>query len=193
MQSLFQTYLKLGFEHIADLGAYDHILFIVALCAIYKLSQWKQVAILVTAFTIGHSVTLALAVLDIIRFKPEVIEFLIPITIILTAVYNIIIALRQKEMQSKIQLNYLFALGFGLIHGMGFSNFLRSILMPDEEGQLVQQLFAFNVGIELGQLLIVAFILIVSYLALSILKIQQKYWAIGVSLVALIMAVNLLM
>ena len=84
MESAFSIYAKIGFYHIADINAYDHILFVVALCAIYKLSEWKRVAILVTAFTIGHSVTLALAGLDVITFPKDVIELLIPVTIVLT-------------------------------------------------------------------------------------------------------------
>lgn len=198
MQSLFETYLRLGFEHISDITAYDHILFIVALCAVYQLKAWKQVAILVTAFTLGHSITLALAVLDIIRFRAEVIEFLIPITIIITCIYNIIKSIQNRNTPAStntyFQLNYGFALGFGLIHGMGFSNFLRAMLMPDQGNSiLIQQLLAFNIGIELGQLLIVAVTLVLSFFALNILKIRTYYWTIGLSIVCGLIALRLLL
>jgi len=187
---MFSQYLQLGFQHIADLAAYDHILFIVALCAIYKLTEWKKVAILVTAFTIGHSATLALAALDIIRFPQAWVEFLIPVTIVATAVYNVVTQRPEKHAGEKItkQWNYLFALLFGLIHGMGFSNFFRALMLPGEENQLVGQLFAFNVGVELGQLLIVAVILTVSFFVFSVLKVKQRYWNWAVSGIAGVIA-----
>jgi hypothetical protein len=124
MRSLFQTYLQLGFEHITDLDGYDHILFIVALCAIYTLVQWRSVAILVTAFTIGHSITLALAALDIIPINATLIEFLIPVTIFLTAIYNVVVhrfndRVRPVTFTRRLNWNYAFAAIFGLIHGMG--------------------------------------------------------------------------
>lgn len=194
MSTLFQTYLELGFKHISDITAYDHILFIVALCAIYKLSEWKKVAILVTAFTIGHSITLALAALDVISFSKKVIELLIPVTIILTCLYNIFMTKSDESdtvFNKKISINYGFAMFFGLIHGMGFSNFLKATLMPGEESQLVKQLFAFNIGIELGQLMIVAIILVVSFIAFNLLKIKQSYWNIGLSTIVGLMSVNL--
>ncbi len=195
MTSLFQTYIELGFKHISDITAYDHILFIVALCAIYKISEWKKVAILVTAFTIGHSITLALAALDVITFPKKTIELLIPVTIILTCFYNIFgtkSASSDSIFNKNININYIFAMFFGLIHGMGFSNFLKAMLMPGEESQLVKQLFAFNIGIELGQLLIVAIILIVSFIAFNLLKIKQNYWNIGLSTIVGLMSVKLL-
>jgi hypothetical protein len=178
---MFSTYLQLGFAHISDITAYDHILFIIALCAVYRLNEWKRILILVTAFTLGHSLTLALAALEIITFPTALIEFLIPVTILLTSLYNVISSARSKQSRSSIRLNYLFALFFGLIHGMGFSNFLRASLMPGEESRLVIQLLAFNIGIELGQLLIVGFILLVAFIAFSILRIRQREWTLFVS------------
>ena len=194
MSSLFQTYLELGFKHISDITAYDHILFIVALCAIYRISEWKKVAILVTAFTIGHSFTLGLAAMDIISFPKKTIELLIPVTIFVTCLYNIIVAKNHKSdsvFNNNININYIFAMFFGLIHGMGFSSFLKATLMPGEENQLVKQLFAFNIGIELGQLLIVTIILIVSFIAFNLLKIKQVYWNIGLSTIVGLMSVKL--
>lgn len=201
MESAFSTYAKIGFHHIADINAYDHILFVIALCAIYKLSEWKRVAILVTAFTIGHSVTLALAALDIITFPKNVIELLIPVTIILTCLYNIFSkskAPRQSKMTPQkiayltrqLMVNYFFAFFFGLIHGMGFSNYLKSVLDADES--LVWLLFSFNVGIELGQLLIVAIILVIAYVVMDILKVKQRTWNIAVSGVVGVMALWLI-
>ncbi|MEQ8704409.1 MAG: HupE/UreJ family protein [Phaeodactylibacter sp.] len=184
MQSVFQTYLQLGFSHISDLEGYDHILFIIALCAIYRLREWKSVALLVTAFTIGHSVTLALAVLGILPVNAAWIEFLIPVTIALTAIYNAVAHRKAKSNRiwdQTMKINYGFAALFGLIHGMGFSNFLRSSLMPGQEDQLLTQLFAFNIGVELGQLAIVAAVLALSAIALQLMRVQQREWNLFIS------------
>lgn len=199
MQSTFSAYLSLGFDHISDLNGYDHILFIVALCAIYQLREWRKVAILVTAFTIGHSITLALAALDIIPINGALIEFLIPVTIVLTAIYNVVVHTfagntEEKTFNRKINFNYLFALLFGLIHGLGFSNFFKSSVMPGQEGEFIKQLFSFNVGVELGQLVIVAFVLGASFVAMNLLKVKQREWNLfisgGAAGIALIMALE---
>lgn len=184
MQSVFQTYLQLGFSHISDLEGYDHILFIVALCAIYQLREWKSVALLATAFTIGHSITLALAVLGVIPVNAAWIEFLIPVTIALTAFYNVVAhrkAGSNRVWDPTMKVNYGFAALFGLIHGMGFSNFLRSSLMPGQEDQLVTQLLAFNIGVELGQLAIVAVVLALSAVALQLMRVRQREWNLFIS------------
>jgi len=186
MRGTFSTYLQLGFEHIADLNGYDHILFIIALCAIYTLREWRKVAILVTAFTLGHSATLALAALDIIPLRPALIEFLIPVTIFLTAMYNVFAhredtATTEGTFDKRVTWNYVFALFFGLIHGMGFSNFFRSLLLPGEEGELIRQLLAFNIGVEIGQLAIVGLILAASFIAFNLFKVKQREWNLFVS------------
>ena len=186
MRGTFSPYLQLGFEHIADLKGYDHLLFIIVLCAIYNLKEWRKVAILVTAFTIGHSVTLALAAFNIIPMRPALIEFLIPVTIFFTALYNVIAykadtAATEDIFGRRISWNYFFALFFGLIHGMGFSNFFRSLLLPGEEGELVLQLFAFNIGVEAGQLAIVGTVLLTSFLAFNVFKVKQREWNLFVS------------
>lgn len=186
MQSSFAAFLQLGFEHISDLEGYDHILFIVALCAVYKPSEWKKVAILVTAFTIGHSLTLALAALNILKFPGSWIEFLIPLTILATAIFNVF---RNENspggkhglFNRQLNLNYLFALLFGLIHGMGFSNFFRASMLPGEENAFLSQLLAFNIGVELGQLLIVAFILLGAFFGMQILNIRKREWNLFIS------------
>jgi hypothetical protein len=173
---MFSAYLQLGFEHIADLNGYDHILFIIALCAIYQLSEWKKILILVTAFTVGHSITLALAALKIVYISADLIEFLIPLTIFLTAIYNV---LQKTTDNSKIYGYYITALFFGLIHGLGFSNFFRSLL--GRESDITMPLFAFNIGLELGQLIIVTIILGFNYLFLNILSVKQREWNLFIS------------
>lgn len=174
----FQFYLKLGFEHIADFAAYDHILFLVALCAVYRIEQWRKILILVTAFTIGHSVTLVLVSLDIFSIPSNIIKFLIPLTIFLTALHNVI-GPDKTEKSSKIKRNYAMALFFGLIHGMDFSNYFKALIMDPSD--IVVPLLGFNIGIELGQLLIVFFIVGVAFLFLNILKIKHREWNVFIS------------
>jgi hypothetical protein len=177
--SQFQIYFVLGREHILDYAnGYDHILFVLALCAVYVARDWKRVLILVTAFTIGHSVTLALATLNIISVNANLIEFLIPLTIFLTAVSNIF--LKENTLtQPRLHVNYLMALFFGLIHGMGFSNYLRALL--GKEQTIVIQLFAFNIGLEFGQIIIVGIFLGVSFIAVDIAKANRRDWRIVLS------------
>lgn len=176
--SMFQLYFNLGLDHILDLDGMDHIIFIVILCAVYVIKDWKKVLILVTAFTIGHSITLALATLNVIKVNTEIVEFLIPVTILFTAVANILKSDKIKR-NTKFQLNYYLALFFGLIHGMGFSNVLRSLLGRDET--IILQLFAFNVGLEIGQIIIVAIFLIGSFIFVDILSVSKRDWRIVIS------------
>ncbi len=180
MRNFFSAYLQLGFEHIADLGGYDHILFIIALCAVYRPGQWKRVALLVTAFTVGHSLTLAMAALDIIPINAPLIEFLIPVTILLTALNNVFSENKGPEVLG-LRLNYFLALFFGLIHGMGFSNFFRATVLPGEESQFLAQLLAFNLGVELGQLAIVAVIMLVALVGLRGFRLRQHDWNLFIS------------
>ncbi len=193
MQSQFSTYFSLGLHHIADPKAYDHIVFIIALCAIYRLAEWRRVVVLVTAFTIGHSITLAMAALKMVTPQYNIVEMLIPITICITAIYNVVKPDNTDitQMFSKsVNINYFFALFFGLIHGLGFSNYFKELL--GNEADIIQPLFAFNVGIEAGQLTIVTFILVVSFLAFNVFKISQRSWTQFISGAAFGIAVTLL-
>jgi hypothetical protein len=140
----------------------------------------------VTAFTIGHSLTLALAALDVIPGNVAWVEFLIPVTILITAVYNVVVHRFEADIEEgtfgrRVNFNYIFAAIFGLIHGMGFSNYLRAIMSRDELDLVVQQLFAFNIGVELGQLVIVSVVLFVAFLAFNILYIRQREWNLFIS------------
>ena len=176
--SEFGLYYGLGLDHILDVRGYDHILFVVVLCALYQFSDWKKVLTLVTAFTIGHSITLALATLKIISFSPDLIEFLIPVTIVFTAISNLFTG-DSAIKDGKAWKNYLYAGFFGLIHGLGFSNYLRALLEQDES--IVLQLFAFNVGLEIGQLVIVAIYMTISFAVVSIAGVTRRDWKMIVS------------
>ena len=188
--SLFELYFTLGLLHIADLKGYDHILFILILCAVYTLKEWKRVLILVTAFTIGHSLTLALATLNLVKVDGDLIEFLIPLTIFVTAVVNVMYR-RQKVTALQHYLKYGAALFFGLIHGLGFSNYLRSLL--GSERGLVLPLFSFNVGIEVGQIIIVVIIMLLTKVVVDIFRLPAREWhlllsgaGLGISLVLMV-------
>lgn len=180
----FTIYFQLGTGHILTLDAFDHILFVAALCLRYLWHDWRKVVVLVTAFTIGHSLTLALSALGFIKVNAGFIEFLIPLTIAATCITNIF--QKNTEQKKQVSLIYILALFFGLIHGLAFAGTLLS--MEGKEG-LVAHLLAFNLGIEVAQLLIVLVILLISYLAVQQLKLSRTVWLRGAS--ALILVVSL--
>lgn len=196
----FWLYFGLGRAHIADLNGYDHILFVVALCLPFLLKDWKKILILVTAFTIGHSITLALAAFDKLNVPSDWIEFLIPVTILITAWSNVskkkTNALYPSQApgssNKSINLSYVLALFFGLIHGLGFSNYLKSLL--GKSNSITGELLAFNLGLELGQLIIVFIFLLIAQLIVNILKTDRREWILfvagGIFCVSLIMALE---
>ena len=188
--NIFSFYFKLGVQHILDLQGYDHILFIAAMTAVYVLKEWKHVIVLATAFTIGHTTTLALATLNLINVSSHLIEVLIAVTIFLTGFANLF--KKKEEFSKKMHTyKYLTALFFGLIHGLGFSNYLKYLL--GGEVSIVKPLFAFNIGLELGQIVIISVVLLLGYLLINKLKVKRREWnlvisgaAMGISLVLLI-------
>ena len=183
----FAFYFKIGWQHIISWDALDHILFVIALSAIYLMANWKQVLVLVTAFTIGHSLTLALSVYNIISVNDKLVEFLIPCTIVATAVFNFF----QKDFSPKsLRLNYFLALFFGLIHGLGFANTIRFMLAKNQS--IGWSLFAFNMGLEVGQVVVVFCILLLSFLIVSKLNVQRKWWVWALSGVAFCIALKMM-
>lgn len=173
--SEFLTYFQLGYRHISDVGAYDHILFIVALTIVFRIWHLKQILIQVTAFTIGHSITLALATLKLLLLPTNLIEFLIPVTIVLTALYNPLRA-NDSLQAPPAKPAFVLALLFGLVHGLGFSNYLCELL--GHSASIWEPLLAFNVGLEIGQLLIVLLVQAISFLFLNVLKIKYRSWVL---------------
>ena len=178
-------YFSWGWSHIISTEALDHILFILALTIMYRIENWKQVLVLVTSFTIGHSVTLVLSVLDIIRFSPVWVEFLIPITIVLTAASNLFGVRTVASVQTP-KVNYILALVFGLIHGMGYANAIRFTLSSDQN--LGFPLIAFNLGLEIGQIFIVLFILFFDTFIRHFTKLPKRLIVIIISTVVLLLA-----
>jgi ABC-type antimicrobial peptide transport system permease subunit len=187
---MFGFYLHLGITHILDISGYDHILFIAAMVAVYTWKEWKHVIVLATAFTIGHSTTLALATLRVINVPSTLIEFLIAVTIFLTGIANLFKV--KDEFSKRLQkYKYLTAMFFGLIHGLGFSNYLRYLL--GKETNIVMPLFAFNIGLEFGQIVVITIVLFMNYLLIKHAKVPKREWnlvisgmAIGISLMLMI-------
>jgi ABC-type antimicrobial peptide transport system permease subunit len=164
----FIHWFTIGLEHIADIEAYDHILFLLVLCGIYSFKEWKSLLVLITAFTIGHSLTLALSVLNIFTVESALIELLIPLTILSTCIINF----ANHNNISNTKFSYALALFFGLIHGMGFSYLLKSLLGKEEN--ILYPLFAFNIGIEAGQIIIVVAVLFISLILSSLFNIKKE-------------------
>ncbi len=185
----FGFYLREGVYHITDWKGYDHIMFVMALCLPYLLKDWRRVLILITAFTLGHTITLALSVFNKIIVPSHWIEFLIPVTILITAMENL---MSNTTDRTHTNWRYISALAFGLIHGMGFSNYLRSLLGKSEN--IVSELLAFNIGLEAGQVLIIITALLISFLFVQVLKTNRREWTVfmsgGIFALALIMAIE---
>lgn len=172
----FPFYFRFGWQHIISKDALDHQLFILALAAIYTIKDWKQVLILVTAFTIGHSITLFLSVTEMVTVKSKWVEFLIPCTIVITAITNLF---QKKFTPKSIRINYFLALFFGLIHGLGFANNIRMALASDQS--LGWGLFGFNLGLEAGQIIVVLLILLISFIVLNVIKANRREWVVFAS------------
>lgn len=179
----FAFFFNLGWEHIISSDALDHQLFILALSAIYLVNDWKKVLILVTAFTIGHSLTLALSAFEIIWVSSNWVEFLIPLTIVITSFLNLI---KTEKHYGQYKLQYALALFFGLIHGLGFANTIRLMLVKTQS--ITMPLLSFNIGLEVGQLIVVGLILLMSYLIVNKLKLKRKWWVWSLSAIAFCVA-----
>ena len=182
----FKTWFEIGFDHIINYQALDHILFIVALTVIYDIKMIKKIVILITAFTIGHSLTLILSTLNLIQYDQKIIEFAIPLTIAITAINNI--RKRNQALLGGGNLNYYLALFFGLIHGLGFSNYLKALLIGDN---ILLELFSFNIGVEIGQIVIVLLFLFVGFIFSKIFFSKRNEWILFVS--SLILGISLLL
>lgn len=183
----FSHYFKLGVYHILDLNALDHILFVIALCAVYLLRDWKKILVLVIAVTVGHSISLTLATLQIIRIDRGLVEFLIPVSIAITAFSNL---LKPKPTNGKgVQANYFYALLFGLVHGISFSSYLGPLLRS--KAPFFEPLLAFNIGLAVGQLVIVMVFLLCASLLVGMFGTNRKEWALVVS--AIVLGMSLMM
>lgn len=183
----FQT----GFEHITDIAGYDHMLFLLVLCSIYRFKNWDWV-VLITAFTVGHSITLALSVLQVVKIPSALIELAIPVTILISAVFRWLqVERNENQVFVKDQKVYAVALFFGFVHGLGFSNMLRSLL--GGEADILQPLLFFNLGLEVGQLLIVLFSLVAITSLNEYAHIPKFYLVRGIALVVGLVSIYLVL
>lgn len=169
----FWFYFNLGLHHVLDINAYDHVLFLIALTVPYTFKDWKHVLLLVTIFTVGHTLSLFLSVFGIVNVSVSFIEFLIPVTILITALLNIFTAGKGPR-KEKLGTLFFITLFFGLIHGLGFSNYFRQIIADQESKAL--PLIEFALGIETAQIIVVMVVLLFSFIAQSIFRFNKKDW-----------------
>lgn len=175
----FWVFFKIGLHHVLDINGYDHVLFLIALTVPYVLKDWKRILILVSVFTVGHSLALLLSVFNFITVDADLVEFVIPITILLTAFYNLLTAGKtyQKEQINVVSMTTLF---FGIIHGLGFSNYFKTILFGDALDKL-PNLFEFAIGIEVAQIVVVMAVLLLSFVVQTLFKFSKRDFALTAS------------
>jgi len=184
----FILYFKMGLNHVLDFTAYDHILFLVVLTVVFSFNQWKKTIWLISFFTIGHTITLALAAYGILNIRVDIIEFLIPLTIFITGVVNIWQA--KKTPSGKENSNLIFALFFGLVHGLGFSNYFKAMIGREEDKLF--PLLEFALGIEVSQIIIVLGILILGTLLQNFFKVTKRDWILVTSSIVIGFSVSMM-
>ncbi|WP_289663412.1 HupE/UreJ family protein [Flavobacterium panacagri] len=177
--SQFWIYFQIGLKHVLDIHAYDHVLFLIALTVPYLFKDWKRIFLLVSLFTIGHTLALILSVYGIITIKVNLVEFLIPITILITALYHLFTAGKTSKNDS-VNLVFFITLFFGIIHGLGFSNYFKTILGGSATSKLLP-LGEFALGIEAAQLVVVFVVLIISYIVQTVFRFSKRDWALVMS------------
>jgi hypothetical protein len=177
--SQFWLYFKVGLNHVLDIHAYDHVLFLIALMVPYAFKDWKRVFVLVSLFTIGHTLSLMLSVFGIVAVKASLIEFLIPITILITAVFHLFTAGKSSKNES-ITFVAIITLFFGIIHGLGFSNYFKTILPGNATDKLLP-LLEFALGIEAAQIIVVLVVLIIAYIVQTFFRFSKRDWALVMS------------
>ncbi|EAQ39466.1 MULTISPECIES: HupE/UreJ family protein [Dokdonia] len=182
----FLFYFKEGLFHVLDWKAYDHILFLIVLTVPYLISNWKKLFTLVTIFTIGHTLTLAMSAYGIIRVNSSLVEVLIPVTILITALYNIFTA-GKKNRNLKLGIHLFAALFFGLIHGLGFSTYFK--MMTASSDSKLLPLLEYTLGIESAQIIIVLVVLIVSFIGQSIFRFSLRDWVMVISSIVIGVAI----
>lgn len=179
--SEFWLYFETGLRHVLDINAYDHILFLIVLTVPYTFKDWKNVLLLITIFTIGHTLSLMLSVYGVIKVNGTIIEFLIPITILVTALFNIFKS-GKKSSKGNNSLNFvsITTLFFGVIHGLGFSNYFKLVLDKNTNDKLLP-LLEFALGIEAAQLIIVLVVLIIAYILQDFFRLNRRDWVLVTS------------
>jgi hypothetical protein len=177
--SEFWIYFQIGLKHVLDIHAYDHVLFLIALAVPFSFKDWKHVVLLVTLFTFGHTMALLLSVFEIVTIRVDVVEFLIPITIVIAAFFNLFTAGKSSKRES-INLVFFITLFFGIIHGLGFSNYFKTILGGSNTSKIVP-LLEFALGIEAAQIAVVFVVLVLSYMVQTVFRFSKRDWALVMS------------
>ena len=172
----FWLYFKLGVTHVLDWKAHDHVLFLIVLVAAYNFTNWKRVLVLVTLFTVGHTVSLLLASYDIVTVSTDMVEFLIPMTIFIAALYNLLSSGKSNR-PDKLGLFYIITIFFGLIHGFGFAAYFKMI--NDDSSFL--PLLEFALGIELAQIIVVLLVLIIAFVFQMLFRFKKRDWVLVIS------------
>jgi hypothetical protein len=175
----FWIYFNIGLKHVLNVYAYDHVLFLLALTVPYEFKNWKQILILVSFFTLGHTLALFLSVFNVIAIKANIVEFLIPITILVTALYNIIFSGKSSKKNSNTFIGII-TVFFGIVHGLGFSNYFNSII-PGKATDKLLPLFEFALGIEIAQIFVVFLSLLLAYIIQTLFKFSKRDWTLTVS------------
>ncbi|MBF4471844.1 HupE/UreJ family protein [Flavobacterium sp. HJJ] len=177
--SEFLIYFQIGLKHVLDVHAYDHVLFLIALSVPFSFNDWKRILLLVTIFTLGHTAALFLSVFEIITVKVNVVELLIPITILITAFYNLFTAGKTSK-NGSVNLVFIITLFFGIIHGLGFSNYFKTLLGGSAASKLLP-MCEFALGIEAAQITVVIVVLILSYIVQTVFRFSKRDWALVMS------------
>jgi hypothetical protein len=172
--SEFWVYFQIGLHHVLDIQAYDHVLFMMALVLPFTFKDWKRLLFSVTLFTAGHTTALLLSVYEILVIKASIVELLIPITILSTAVFNLF-TIGKTNRKENLNLIFLITLFFGIIHGLGFSNYFKTLLGGSSNSKLIP-LLEFALGIEGAQITVVVAMLIVAYTVQSLFKFSRRDW-----------------
>jgi len=177
--SEFMLYFKIGLNHVLDIEGYDHVMFLIALTVPYAFKDWKRVLLLVTLFTVGHTLALILSVYEIIIIKAALVEFLIPITILVTAGFHLFTAGKSGKKESITFVAFV-TLFFGVIHGLGFSNYFKTILPGNATDKLLP-LLEFALGIEAAQIIVVIIVLLLSYIVQTFFRFSKRDWTLVMS------------
>lgn len=175
----FWIYFKIGLNHVLDINGYDHVLFLIALTVPYAFKDWKRILLLVTLFTIGHTFALLLSVFNIVTVKATLVEFLIPITILITAFFNLFTAGKSSKQESATFIGAI-TVFFGVIHGLGFSNYFKAIL-PGNPSEKVVPLLEFALGIEAAQILVVLAVLLLSFIVQTLFRFNKRDFTLVMS------------
>ncbi|RKS99158.1 HupE/UreJ family protein [Flavobacterium sp. 123] len=175
----FWIYFQIGLKHVLNIYAYDHVLFLVALAVPFTFKDWQRIVLLVTLFTVGHTMALLLSVYEIVAIKVNVVEFLIPITIFVTALFSLFTAGKSSKKES-LNLVFFITLFFGIIHGLGFSNYFKTILGGSANSKLIP-LSEFALGIEAAQIIVVFVVLVLSYIVQTVFRFSKRDWTLVMS------------